>query len=230
MAYIAYYRVSTQKQGRSGLGLEAQQAAVQSFVRNDNIIREFTDVEHGDDDYRPQLLLALEMAKKINAILLIAKLDRLSRNVTFISTLMDNNIRFTCCDMPEANELTIHLMAALAQWELKNIRRRIKVALKAKKERIARDGGFNDKNGNWRTKLGNEDNLTGRHLGPVVMRNKATANPNNIKAKAMAALLRDKGLPMHEIAAELNAKGFKASRGGDLNSEQVRRLLNRRAA
>ena len=114
-AFIAYYRVSTQRQGLSGLGLEAQKNAVLSFLHNRDLVSEFTDIETGKNDNRPELLKAIDLAKRTNSTLLIAKLDRLSRNLTFISTLMDAKVRFICADMPDANELTIHIFAALAQ-------------------------------------------------------------------------------------------------------------------
>ena len=137
-AFIAYYRVSTQRQGLSGLGLEAQKSSVLSFLNNRTILAEFTDVETGKNDNRPQLLKAIELAKQTNSTLLIAKLDRLSRNLTFVSTLMDTKMKFICADMPDANELTIHIFAALAQWERKRISERTKGAmaqLKCKKFR-----------------------------------------------------------------------------------------------
>lgn len=225
MSFIAYYRVSTQKQGRSGLSIEAQQAAVAAFTRGEELLGEFTDIEHGDDANRPQLLLAIALAKKNKATLLVAKLDRLSRSVTFINMLMDTHVKFTCCDMPDANEITIQLMAALAQWELKNIRKRIVVALGAKKARIQEAGGFTDRHGEWRTKLGNEANLTGRHLGPIANKEKAKANPNSVQSRAMASALRAQGLTMADIADRLNSNGFKAPQGGELKPVHIQRLL-----
>lgn len=215
MDYIAYYRVSTKKQGRSGLGLEAQLSAVRVFLRDIDPIASYTDIESGAENNRPQLLKALAHAKRYGATLLIAKLDRLSRNVTFISTLIDNSVKFTCCDMPEANEFTIHLMAALAQWERKRIRERIVVALAAKKQRG--------------DKLGSVNNLTsaGRKAGNESNRLKAVINPNFARARAMAALLRNNGYTLQQIADNLNASGFTAASGGLFNSEQVRRILNR---
>src|ERR1700744_180593 len=113
--FIAYFRVSTQRQGQSGLGLEAQKSAVLSFLNNRTLVAEYTDIETGKNDNRPQLLKAIELAKQTNSILLIAKLDRLSRNLTFVSTLMDTKVKFICCDMPDANEITIHIFGDLAQ-------------------------------------------------------------------------------------------------------------------
>ncbi len=106
--YIAYYRVSTQQQGRSGLGLEAQQQAVRSFLKDDHPLRaEFTEVESGKRDTRPQLTAAITQAQRIGATLLIAKLDRLSRNASFIFALRDSGVKFVAADMPDANHLTV---------------------------------------------------------------------------------------------------------------------------
>lgn len=217
MNYIAYYRVSTKRQGESGLGLEAQKASVTSFIgleyTDNKLLAEFTDIESGANDMRPNLHKALAMARKYKATLLIAKLDRLSRSVTFISVLLDTGVKFTCCDMPEANELTIHLMAALAQWERKRIQQRIKEALQAKRARGE--------------KLGNINNLTslGRQLGAASNRTRTLNNPNIRRAKAYAQQLRNNGATLAEIAKELNYTGFKASKGGEFSSEQVNRLL-----
>jgi len=112
---VAYYRVSTKAQESSGLGLEAQRLTVEQFIeRNGNqIIAEYTETESGKNDDRPELLKAIEIAKDNDATLVIAKLDRLSRSIRFITTLMDTGTRFVACDMPEANELTIHIFALL---------------------------------------------------------------------------------------------------------------------
>ena len=138
--FIAYYRVSTSRQGASGLGLEAQKSAVLSFLNNRPLIAAYTDIETGKNDNRPQLLKAIAQAQQTNSTLLIAKLDRLSRNLTFVSTLMDTKVKFICCDMPDANELTIHIFGALAQWERKRISDRTRSALQALKARGKRLG------------------------------------------------------------------------------------------
>jgi DNA invertase Pin-like site-specific DNA recombinase len=134
---VAYYRVSTARQGRSGLGLEAQQAAVQSYAATlgKEVTEEFVEVESGKNAARPKLIAALELCELTGARLAIAKLDRLSRNVQFISSLMESGVRFTAVDMPEATELTIHIMAAMAQHERKMISERTRAALKAAKAR-----------------------------------------------------------------------------------------------
>jgi len=134
---VAYYRVSTSKQGKSGLGLAAQKGAVSNYaISNDcEIISEFTEVESGKNNERPKLTEALELCEITGARLTIAKLDRLSRNVAFLSGLMDAKVKFTACDNPEATELTIHILAAVAQAERKAISERTKAALQAAKAR-----------------------------------------------------------------------------------------------
>ena len=216
--FIAYYRCSTQRQGASGLGLEAQKSAVLSFLNDRILIADFTDIETGKNDNRPQLLRAIELAQQTNSILLIAKLDRLSRNLTFISTLMDTKVKFICCDMPDANELTISIFGALAQWERKRISDRTKAALGALKARGK--------------KLGTPENFTiaARQMGPAKLKQIASINPNNQKARKVINLLSRNGKSLREIAAELNDAGFKTARGNQFNPEQVRRLINKSVA
>lgn len=134
---VAYYRVSTSKQGKSGLGLEAQKEAVSSYAKamGCQIVSEFMEVESGKNNNRPKLAEALELCEITGARLTIAKLDRLSRNVAFLSGLMEAKVKFTACDNPEATELTIHILAAVAQAERKAISERTKAALKAAKAR-----------------------------------------------------------------------------------------------
>jgi len=134
---VAYYRVSTSKQGKSGLGIEAQKEAVSSYANANGckIVSEFMEVESGKDNNRPKLAEALELCDITGARLTIAKLDRLSRNVAFLSGLMEAKVKFTACDNPEATELTIHILAAVAQAERKAISERTKAALQAAKAR-----------------------------------------------------------------------------------------------
>ncbi len=136
-AYFAYYRVSTQKQGTSGLGFEVQQAAVGSFLKGAQPQGEYVEVESGKKNHRPQLLAAIAAARAAGGVLLIAKLDRLSRNASFILTLRDSGVDFVCCDMPDANILTVGLFAVIAQHERETISKRTKEALAAKKDRGA---------------------------------------------------------------------------------------------
>lgn len=134
---IPYYRVSTERQGESGLGLEAQQKAVTDYMKRHNLkmVQEYVELESGRNKKRPILQEALAQCKRDNAILLIAKLDRLARNVAFISALMEAKVDFTAVDMPEANKLVIHIMAAFAEHEADEIRTRTKAALQAAKRK-----------------------------------------------------------------------------------------------
>lgn len=213
MKYIAYYRVSTDKQGESGLGLEAQRSDVRRFIHPDNIDREFTEIESGKKALRPVLMEAIDLCRKNGATLLIAKLDRLARNVSFVSTLMNSGIKFIAVDMPTATELTIHIYAAIAEDEAKRISERTKKALIAKKEQ-----GI---------KLGSPQNLTekSRRLAIESIKKKAQNNENNIRAAAMIKALRMQNLSLQSIAEKLNDTGFKTSTGKDFNPIQVSRLI-----
>ncbi len=212
--YVAYYRVSTRAQGESGLGLEAQRAAVASFTKG-VIVAEFTEVESGKNNGRVQLALAIDRAKRVGAILVIAKLDRLSRNASFIFTLRDSDVNFQCVDMPDANTLTIGIFATLAQHERELISSRTKAALRAK---IAQGA-----------KLGKPENLTPAAQAKGVAGNvaRAVANENNRRALSMATAYRSAGKNLVEIASELNEAGFRTARGCAFQATQVMRLLKR---
>jgi DNA invertase Pin-like site-specific DNA recombinase len=147
--YIAYFRVSTPRQSRSGLGLEAQQQAVNAFLHGHEefILESFTEIESGRKNDRPQLTAALEACRRHKAALLIAKLDRLARNVHFISGLMESGVEFIAVDMPEANRLTIHILAAVAEYERETISQRTKAALHAAKVRGTKLGSPQPKKG-----------------------------------------------------------------------------------
>ena len=213
-SFIAYFRVSTHRQGISGLGLDAQRSSVLSFIGDRSLLGEFKDIESGKNDYRPELLKAIEMTKETNSTLVIAKLDRLSRNLNFITLLQREKVKFVCCDLPDANELTIHIIGAMAQNERERISQRTKDALSQLKKRGVQ--------------LGCPANLTkqARKKGSLKMKEKATLNPNNIKAKKVILLLKENGMTLREITKELNESGFKTSTNGLFQPEQVRRLLN----
>jgi DNA invertase Pin-like site-specific DNA recombinase len=214
--FIAYYRVSTQGQGQSGLGLKAQQADVMRYVKDAALlVGTFTDVESGKKDNRPQLLEAIKAAKEKGATLVIAKLDRLSRNLTFISSLMDSGVKFTCCDMPEANEFTIHIFAALAQQERKMISERTKVALQSK---ILKG-----------EKLGTPSNLTeiARLRGLEIRKRNSQEHISNTQACELIFIYREKGLSLQQIAEKLNASGYKTRRGKQFRKSTVHMLLLR---
>src|ERR1035437_1311250 len=141
--FISYLRVSTQRQGRSGLGLEAQRKAVTDYLNGGRweLMQELIEVESGKSKDRPKLAEALRLCRVYNATLLVAKLDRLARNVAFVSALMEAKVRFVAADLPEANELTVHIMAAMAEYEAKAISARTKAALAVARERGVKLGG-----------------------------------------------------------------------------------------
>jgi DNA invertase Pin-like site-specific DNA recombinase len=212
--YTPYYRVSTQKQGSSGLGLEAQRAAVLAFVPDATHLEvEFVEIESGKKNQRPQLLAAIAEARRTGTTLLIAKLDRLSRNAGFIFALRDSGVDFVCCDMPDANTLTVGLFAVIAQYERETISKRTKDALSAKKARGVR--------------LGTPANFTPAVItqGQATMQANARNNQQNRQAARLAELLRAKGYTLQQIADELNQAGYSTRRGHTFRPTTVSRLL-----
>ncbi|WP_139921414.1 recombinase family protein [Hymenobacter sp. DG01] len=214
--YVTYFRVSTTKQGISGLGIEAQRNAVRAFVQDPTqVLAEFTEVESGKNNQRPQLQAAIETARKQGATLLIAKLDRLSRNAGFIFALRDAGVDFICCDIPDANTLTVGLFAVIAQHERETISKRTKDALAAKKQRGA--------------KLGSPQNLTPAAIqkGQEVRQRNARENQQNRQAMMLSTLLHKQGHTLTSIAEQLNAVGCRTRRGNQFYHSSVRILLNR---
>ena len=214
--YIAYYRVSTQKQGISGLGLDAQRTDVNRFIsRGGELVAEYQDIESGKKNNRPSLINAINEAKKQGATLLIAKLDRLSRNASFILTLRDSRVDFVCCDMPDANSLTIGIMAILAQDEREKTSQRTKAAL----AELKRQG----------KKLGSPDNLTeqARANSLEVRQRNARENESNRQAGALIVSFRKEGKSFYQITKELNSLGFKTRMGKIFQQNQIQILYNR---
>jgi DNA invertase Pin-like site-specific DNA recombinase len=212
--YTPYYRVSTQKQGTSGLGLEAQRAAVHAFVADSaQLLTEYVEIESGKKNYRPQLLAAISEARRVGATLLIAKLDRLSRNAGFIFALRDSGVDFVCCDMPDANTLTVGLFAVIAQHERETISKRTKDALAVKKARGAQ--------------LGSPQNFTTSVIaqGQAAMQHNAREHQANRQAAQLAELLRAKGQTLWQIATKLNEAGYRTRRGKEFQATTVQRLL-----
>lgn len=213
MKYIAYYRVSTKRQGESQLGLKAQKESVKNFISPDLIDAEFEEVETGTSKrYRPKLNEAIQLCKKYNATLIIAKLDRLARNVSFVSSLMDSGIQFKAVDNPHATNLTIHILSAVAQDEAERISTRVKEGLAQSTK-----------------KLGTPENLTlkARKKGIESIKHKALINPHNQRALAFVKNIDYKNLKLREIAMLLNENEFKTSTGKEFSTTQVIRLIKK---
>jgi DNA invertase Pin-like site-specific DNA recombinase len=210
MKIIAYIRVSTQKQGRSGLGLEAQQHAVQAFARSvrGNIVATFTEVETGKRANRPELSKAIEAARKAGATLVIAKLDRLARNVEFTAALMNSGIEFIACDCPHATPLTIHILAAVAEDEARRISERTTAALPAAKRRGVKLGSM--------TKARQRQGASANGLA-------ATAHAAEIRP--LAEKKRKAGKTLQEIADWLSGRGLRTRYGKQWTPTAVMRML-----
>ena len=228
MNYVIYRRVSTQRQGRSGLGLEAQQETIDRFITENRgtIIATYTEVESGTNDHRPELLKALGHTKRSRAILLVAKLDRLSRSLAFTSSLMESGVEFVCCDFPQANRLTIHILAAVAEYEAKLISNRTKDAMAAAKRRGAVFGSARP--GHWDGK--EESRRKGHELGRerAAKKNKQLADAiyNDI-LPFMVELRESKGYTLQQIADHLNNTGQSTRNNASWTRCQVSRVLQR---
>jgi DNA invertase Pin-like site-specific DNA recombinase len=221
MLFVTYLRVSTERQGQSGLGLEAQRAAVAAHVLGrGEVVAEFVEIESGKRADRPQLALALAEAKRAGAVLLIAKLDRLARNVAFISNLLESGVEVTAADMPEANRFMLHVMAAVAEHEGQAISERTKAALAAAKARGIKLGwAMPERRQEQRRALANS----------VAAR---TANADTFAANVLPVIrsLQGQGLSLHGIAKALNQRGIKTARDGQWYATTVRNILARDSA
>ncbi len=202
--FVAYLRVSTQKQGRSGLGLEAQREAVARFVAGSDgqVVGEFLEVETGKHSDRPQLAAAMATCRATRAILLVAKLDRLSRNVAFLSGIMESKVDFVCCDNPHATPFTLHILAAVAEHERVMISTRTKAALAAAKARGKR--------------LGNPNLRPGDAAGTAIAR---SAHSEQAYQRALtilpfiAAARRAGAVTLQEVASAMEARGIRTPSG-----------------
>jgi DNA invertase Pin-like site-specific DNA recombinase len=216
--YIAYYRVSRKIQGISGLGMSAQKTSVEKYVAGQDgiILKEFTEVETGTNKRdRVEIHKAIQQAKNENAVLIIAKLDRLARNVSFVSSLMDAGIEFIAVDMPTANHFTIHIFSALAEQEAKLISSRTKLALAELKKKGV--------------KLGSPKNLTdeARNKGTKAIKENALNNDRNRQAQSIITNCKEKGMSFREIANYLNELNFKTRYGKQFLPASVHQLYNR---
>lgn len=218
---VAYERVSTARQGRSGLGLAAQRQNIDAYAdaRGAEVLARFTEIESGKQACRPELAKALHLARITGATLVIAKLDRLSRNAAFLLRLRDSGVRFLAVDMPEANDLTVGIMALVAEQERAAISRRTKEALAAAKARGV--------------KLGNPNGAAALHRagkGGKALRAAVTRNADRFAAD-LAPVLDDikagGATSLRAIAAELNARGIRTRQDGQWQVSNVKNLIAR---
>jgi len=217
--YVAYYRVSTKKQGDSGLGLEAQRTYIEHFYQGRAIIAEFTDIRSGKDVAdRPELQRALALCRQRKATLVVAKVDRLSRNTEQALVLYrELDERLESCDIPNLDKFSLTLFMAIADRERVLTSIRTKVALIQKVKR----------SGQWRTGSQAFRGGEASQLGTAVIRRKARQNTNSRQATALISRLWDEGQNYTQIAGQLNQDGFRAPRGGPFSAMQVKRLYER---
>lgn len=218
--WVAYFRVSTERQGRSGLGLEAQREAVRQYLDGGRwrLVAEFVEVESGKRaDNRPELAKALSACRAHRATLVVAKIDRLARNVAFTAALMESSVEFVACDFPQANKLTIHVLSAVAEHEREMISARTKAALAAARRRGVRLG--------TPANLTERDAARGRNMGRQALTVKARATAADllpvveqirgegiVSFSGIARVLTERGIP--------TARGFSTWRAG-----QVQKIL-----
>ena len=221
MKVVAYYRVSTAAQGRSGLGLEAQRQAVDAFcrARNCEVLGDYTEIESGARNSRPQLVRALHHAKVTDATVVIAKLDRLSRNAAFLLQLQDSGARFQAADMPEACHLTVGILALVAQQEREAISARTKAALSAAKSRGTRLGNPNGAAALRRAGRGNR-------AGVRAVQQKADQHALDL-APIVDQLRAEGRTSLPSLAKALNDARMCAPRGGQWHPSSVKNLLAR---
>ena len=218
MSYVAYLRQSTVKQQVSGLGIEAQREIIRTYLREEEPIAEFVETESGRHNNRPKLSEALALCRKTGATLIVAKLDRLSRNVAFTSQLLESDVEIRFCDFPEANKLVLHIIASIAEYEAQLISTRTRQSLEAKKARG--------------TTLGKPENLLGNldkaiEHSVAANKKKARENPNNKRAVAILRVLTKQNLTLTQMADTLNSEGFVTSRGGKFTPWTVSVIIKR---
>lgn len=214
-AFVTYLRVSTSRQGQSGLGLEAQRKAVSDHLNGGswNLLKEFVEVESGSRNDRPELAKAMALCRLRNATLLIAKIDRLSRDAHFLLGLQKAGVRFVAADMPEANEMVVGIMAVVAQAERKMISKRTKEALAAAKARGVKLGGA-------RGGVLTDETRAAGHAAKTAKAASRAADLDPIIADIRAS----GAVTLRQVAAELNERGIPAPRGGAWSAVQVQRV------
>ncbi|MDC2248144.1 recombinase family protein [Bacteroides thetaiotaomicron] len=216
--FVAYLRQSTMKQQVSGLGVEAQREIIKNHLKDNPLITEFVETESGKKSNRPKLMEALALCRKTNSVLIVAKLDRLSRNVAFTSKLLESDVEIVFCDFPQANRLILHIISSIAEYEANLISQRTKQSLQAKKAR-----GI---------KLGKSENLMNKFQQAIsnsskTNKAKAESNPNNMRAIALLRSLVLQGKSLSEMTNLLNEQGFVTSKGCKFQIVQVKRLLTK---
>jgi len=217
--FVAYYRVSTDKQGASGLGLDAQRQLVTTFLNGGrwSLIGEFTEIESGTRKRlkdRPMLKAAMDLARKQKATLVVAKLDRLARDVQFISTLLNSQIKFVCADMPEADRTFLQMMAVFAEYEADRISKRTTEALQA----LKRQG----------KKLGSPTPQIGSAAGTKVLVAKADTYADRVGPVVRDIIKKTGAITLRDIAAALQSRGVETPRGNtEWHASQVSNLLKR---
>ncbi|MBC8080901.1 MAG: recombinase family protein [Gorillibacterium sp.] len=220
--FVSYIRVSTVRQGASGLGLEAQQKAINDYLNGGNweLLAEFQEIESGKNNDRPKLAAALQQCTMTGATLIIAKLDRLARNVAFISRLMDSGVDFVAVDFPQANRLTVHILAAVAEHEGKVISERVRVALAAAKAR-------GTKLGSPQSNLTPADREQGSKAGNVAKTKQADAFA--MRVTPIIEQYKAEGQNLTQIAKSLNSANILTARGkaGTWTPQAVKNVLNR---
>lgn len=206
--FVSYFRVSTSKQGQSGLGLDAQRQAVTAFLNGGRwtVLSEFVEIESGRKSDRPQLAAAIAAAKKSKATLIVAKLDRLARNLHFLSGLMESGVEFLAVDNPTANRLTVQILAAVAEDEARRISERTKAALASAKAR---------------------GTVLGRNGANLAKTNKDNADKFSADLKPLVSEMIAAGLSRADIAATLNRRQIPTARGGRWHVTTVQRLVER---
>lgn len=229
MKYIAYYRRS-KKQYASTLGIESQQAAVRHHVERHKgeLLNEYTEIESGTAKKREKrtvILDAILECKEKGATLIIAKLDRLARDIGFISDLINSKVQFLALDIPNANNLTIHILAAVAENEARTISERIKAALEVKKKRGEPLGIKAHKDPQKTIEKG--FGVSSIQKARQVLTDKANSNPNNRRAIGYARTLRDTGMLFEDIVRKMNKEGFRSSQGKKVRVLTVRRWIER---
>lgn len=217
--FVAYYRVSTKRQGASGLGLEAQKQQVQDYLNGGQweLLEEFTEVESGRRNTRPELSKAIEFAQMMGATLVVAKLDRLSRDAAFLLKLRDDDVDFVCADLPDVNRMTVGVLALVAEYEAEQISKRTKAALAAAKARGK--------------KLGTDNSAALRAAGKgnrdAVAKIKADADKQARRKATLVRQLLNDGKNAGQIAEHMNEIGVPTPRGGRWYDTSVRRLISR---